>query len=91
MIKSIILMLAAILLVGCSELKEGDALNIFHDNNRYVTCYVYKSGYAGGISCIPDDQLPDPESCVPGTKNKSENSEFPDSCVSFKNKYTDFY
>lgn len=91
MIKYIILAITFLFLTGCSELKEGNELNIFHDNNRYVTCYVYKSGYAGGISCIPDDQLPDPESCVPGTKTNSNDSEFPGSCVTFKNKYTDFY
>ncbi|WP_349487667.1 hypothetical protein [Providencia alcalifaciens] len=49
---------AILFLSGCTELKEGSAIDMYHDDQRQVTCYVYKSGYAGGISCIPDDQLP---------------------------------
>lgn len=57
--KLIITAVAALFLSGCDELKEDSAINIYHDEQRHVTCYVYNgSGYAGGISCIPDDQLP---------------------------------
>lgn len=56
--KLIIIAAAILFLSGCTELKEGSAIDIYHDDQRHVTCYVYKSGYAGGISCIPDSQLP---------------------------------
>lgn len=58
--KLIITSVVILFLSGCDKLKEDSAINIYHDEQRYVTCYVYKSwsGYAGGISCIPDDQLP---------------------------------
>lgn len=56
--KLIITSVAILFLSGCDELKEGSAIDMYHDDQRYVTCYVYKSGYAGGISCIPYDQLP---------------------------------
>ncbi|MEY0929310.1 hypothetical protein AB7188_00310 [Providencia rettgeri] len=56
--KLIITSVAILFLSGCTELKEGSAIDMYHDDQRQVTCYVYKSGYAGGISCIPDDQLP---------------------------------
>ncbi len=36
--------------------KDGD-INIWHDDSRGVTCWVYKDGYAGGISCLTDEEV----------------------------------
>ena len=40
--------------------KNGYNIEVFHDNKRNVTCWVYKRmGQGGGISCIPDHILND--------------------------------
>lgn len=36
---------------------EYSTVIVVHDDERNVTCWIYKDGYAGGISCIPDSQL----------------------------------
>ncbi|MCF5726053.1 hypothetical protein K3H43_01440 [Aeromonas veronii] len=71
--KSIILLCAA-LLGGCiehaqsdtdqpkeqqvSKLSNDDRIRVWHDDQRHVTCWVYLGYKRGGLSCIPDDQLP---------------------------------
>jgi hypothetical protein len=35
----------------------GVGIYRYHDDYAGVTCWTYKSGYAGGISCLPDHQL----------------------------------
>ena len=42
--------------VNSSQLGNRN-IGIWHDNQRGVTCWVYASGYGGGISCLPDAQL----------------------------------
>ena len=37
---------------------RGGSVTIIHDNNRNVTCYIFRrSAYGGGISCIPDSEI----------------------------------
>lgn len=71
--KSIILLCAA-LLGGCIEhdqsdveqpkaqevgqLSSLDRVRVWHDDQRHVTCWVYIGYQRGGLSCIPDSQLP---------------------------------
>lgn len=68
--KSIILLCAA-LLGGCIEqthsqqepqqvgkLSNDDRIKVWHDDQRHVTCWVYLGYKRGGLSCIPDSQLP---------------------------------
>lgn len=83
----------ALLLVGCNDQsqKVGDtaagSIRIWHDDQRSVTCWIFGEGYRGGLSCIPDTQLPkagDP-GCVPGTETPGEiidGKQFPGTCVS---------
>ena len=35
---------------------ESQAIQFWHDDQRHVGCWVYASGYKGGISCLPDGQ-----------------------------------
>lgn len=58
--------LIAITITGCSESNidgEGNKMsgnvNVYHDNDRNVTCWIYESSFVSGrgISCIPDNQL----------------------------------
>lgn len=35
---------------------QSDAVAFWHDDLRGVGCWVYRSGYRGGISCLPDGQ-----------------------------------
>lgn len=42
---------------GASAEQLSDDIEVVRDNQRGVTCYAFKRGYAGGISCIPDSQL----------------------------------
>lgn len=37
-------------------------VSVVRDKERSVTCWIYRDGYKGGISCIPDWQLKDPAS-----------------------------
>lgn len=82
--------LIAISITGCSGDNEEN-VSIYHDDQRFVTCYLYNSHLSSpaGISCIPDNQLPSPHECVPGTEVYGD-GEFPGSCVSFKSKYTGY-
>ena len=34
--------------------EKGHHVLVFHDSQRNVTCWLYRSGYGGGISCLPD-------------------------------------
>lgn len=61
-----IVALIAITITGCSEQNidiEGNKMpgnvNVYHDNDRSVTCWIYESSFVSGrgISCIPDNQL----------------------------------
>ncbi|MDH0640568.1 hypothetical protein N5D52_26965, partial [Pseudomonas sp. GD03860] len=42
---------------GASAEQLSDDIEVVRDQDRGVTCYAFKRGYAGGISCIPDSQL----------------------------------
>jgi len=57
----IILMSSFVLLLGCgsnsSKVNLGEGIQRWHDDEFNVTCWVYKSGYSGGLSCIPDSEL----------------------------------
>ena len=33
------------------------SISVWHDNQRSVTCWVFKDYQRGGLSCIPDSQL----------------------------------
>jgi len=35
-----------------------DSIRVFnyYDNQKNVTCWYFKSGFAGGLSCIPDEE-----------------------------------
>ncbi|MFG0925639.1 hypothetical protein ACF8SB_08090 [Pseudomonas sp. CJQ_8] len=46
-----------LLATGASAEQLSDDIEVVRDNQRGVTCYAFKRGYAGGISCIPDSQL----------------------------------
>lgn len=85
--------LMAISITGCSDISGGNKENvsIYHDDQRFVTCYLYNSDLSSpaGISCIPDNQLPSPDECVPGTEVYGDDG-FPRSCVSFKSKHTEY-
>lgn len=90
--------LMAIAITGCRDTSGGNEQNkisgnvsVYHDNNRYVTCWIYESSFVSGrgLSCIPDNQLPSPDDCVPGTESYGDD-EFPGACVSFKSKYTEY-
>lgn len=55
-----ITLLAMLTLSGCSSEQQGDrATPVPHivklADGRAVTCIVFKSGYAGGMSCDWDD------------------------------------
>jgi hypothetical protein len=36
-------------------------VNVWHDDERNVTCWIFVGLERGGISCIPDWQLQEPE------------------------------
>lgn len=46
-----------LLATGASAEQLSDDIEVVRDHKRGVTCYAFKRGYAGGISCIPDSQL----------------------------------
>lgn len=81
-----------LLLAGCDgdtvsvgDAGAGSSINVWHDDQRSVTCWVFKGYQRGGLSCIPDSQLPDPDSCLPGTETpatKIDGVTFPGECVS---------
>lgn len=87
----ILVILALTIMTGCNDDKTTANVSIYHDDQRLVTCYLYNSNLSSpaGISCIPDNQLPSPGDCVPGTEIYGDD-EFPGSCVSFKSKYTEY-
>jgi hypothetical protein len=60
----LILILLVVLISGCGiRVEKIDSVIPYHkgiagierymDNEYGVVCWVYKSGYAGGISCLP--------------------------------------
>lgn len=62
--KKLLIIPIIFLLAGCSSLKgeiisEGSnsVVKKVEDKESNVTCWIYKSGYAGGISCLPDKQF----------------------------------
>lgn len=61
-----LLTLSVILLTGCDKPIIVDKPKVWHDNKRFVTCYT--SPKMESIYCIPDNQLPSPNECVPGTE-----------------------
>lgn len=38
----------------------GSSITIWHDDDRNVTCWIYDAIHRGGISCLPDSQLENP-------------------------------
>ena len=65
----VLIIILTILLVGCEADGEIERVadmgllgkvKVVHDSVNNVTCWVNKSGYAGGIDCIPDWQLMPP-------------------------------
>lgn len=56
-----LLIFPVILLSGCDGMI--DKPRVWHDDNRFVTCYM--SPARESIYCIPDNQLPSPNECVP--------------------------
>jgi len=58
--KALVLLVVFVLAAcGTNGAVDTDArtISVWHDDERSVTCWVYKSGYAGGLSCIPDKEL----------------------------------
>lgn len=53
--RSILLILSAILLTGCDLDTLVDHPRVWHDDQRFVTCYM--SPKMESIYCIPDNQL----------------------------------
>ena len=52
-------MIAAMLMLSCTTIyeKNDTYLDKCIDHKSGVTCWIYKNGYAGGISCIPNKEL----------------------------------
>ncbi|MBN4165038.1 hypothetical protein [Pseudomonas fulva] len=46
-----------LLATGVSAEQLTPDVEVIHDGNRAVTCWVFRGSYKGGISCIPDSQL----------------------------------
>jgi hypothetical protein len=46
-----------LLATGASADQLPGGVNVFHDDARGATCWLYEQGVRGGISCIPDSQL----------------------------------
>ena len=61
--KRIVLIMLAFLLVGACESMENrentenDMITRYTDQEYRVVCWVYTSGYRGGISCIPEIEV----------------------------------
>lgn len=67
--KIILIILVMVILSGCvGERKRLPNSHIvasgliadvtrFEDDYYKVTCWIYRNGYAGGLACIPTDQL----------------------------------
>lgn len=65
----LILLLSLISIAGCGpvaadavdnskfKVKGGGSVRVVKDYDRGVTCWVYNAVRAGGISCIPNNQL----------------------------------
>lgn len=51
----ILLILSAILLTGCDLDYIGNTPKVWHDDQRFVTCYM--SPKMESIYCIPDNQV----------------------------------
>lgn len=77
--RTVILILSTMLLTACDVVI--DKPRVWHDDQRFVTCYL--SPYMESIHCIPDNQLPSPNDCKPGTVIESGNG-FPGSCVRYR-------
>ncbi len=52
------------LLAGCAPGDQivgngASSIHIWHDDNRNVTCWIYSDSVvkAGGISCLPDNEV----------------------------------
>ena len=61
----ILLMATCSALTGCVALDDENIaagaisgkISRWHDDEKSVTCWTFKNGYAGGLSCIPDHML----------------------------------
>ena len=79
--RTVILIVLSILVTGCDVIV--DKPRVYHDDKRFITCYM--SPTMESIYCIPDNQLPSPDECAPGTVVNGDGY-----CISFKDKYTEF-
>lgn len=79
--RTVILITLTMFLTGCDVIVDGP--KVWYDDKRFVTCYM--SPTMESIYCIPDNQLPSPDECAPGTVVNGDGY-----CVTFKNKYTEF-
>lgn len=79
-----------LLLAGCDgdTVRAGDAgdgiIRVWHDNQRSVTCWVYRGPNRGGLSCIPDSQLAkssDPECRGNGLREAPAEPGFRSECI----------
>lgn len=77
--RTVILITLTMFLTGCDVIV--DKPKVWHDDKRFVTCYI--SPTMESIYCIPDNQLPSRDECIPCTETH-------DACVTFKSKYTEF-
>lgn len=62
--RAVILIMLSMLITGCDVIV--DKPRVWHDNKRFVTCYM--SPTMDSIYCIPDNQLPSPDECILGTE-----------------------
>jgi hypothetical protein len=42
------------------ERTDASAITFWHDDARHVGCWIFATGYKGGISCLPDGQYERP-------------------------------
>lgn len=62
---ALLLAIGAAMLTGCGVKVSAEpstgyiahGVRVVHDDERGVTCWLYKGYHAGGISCLPDYQL----------------------------------
>lgn len=86
-----------------SVVKSGEYIATFNDTTSNdntvllkikdpkspVTCYALIGYRKGGLSCIPDNQIPSMDDCVPSTVVEGKDG-MPGSCVPYRHLYTEF-
>lgn len=64
-----LIILALLTLASLAQAEQlTQHVEVIHDNKRAVTCWIYAAGHAGGISCLPDDQLRDVDAQAEGLR-----------------------